>query len=161
MKQAEVGGDRLGEPKTDGSRAYVGVSAGLQAELDGWIKGHGNKARGAWLFPSECGTPIRPGNYLKRTLKPLAVNAGVGLIDTGKREKDGTPIFTSDITYQALRRTCATYFRRDLKSAQTQLRHSTPLTTAKHYQKSISLDQRAAVEKLDEEFCSAPNGKNK
>jgi integrase len=108
---------------------------------------------GAWLFPSETDTPIRPCNYLKRVLKPLAVSVGVGVIDAGEGVGDGAQILTSDLTYQALRRTCATYFRKDLKSAQAQLRHSAPITTAKHYQKSISSDQQAAVEALDAELC--------
>jgi integrase len=157
IKQAEKGADRLGDPKTEGSKAYVAISPALQDELDRWLQYLGPIAPNAWLFPSERPSqPIRPGNYLKRVLKPLAVTAGVGLVDTGKRTDDGKPIYTSDVTYQAMRRTCATYFRRDVKSAQTQLRHSTPLTTARHYLKSISSDHRAAVEALDAELCATP-----
>lgn len=152
IKDHEQGDDRLGDPKTKGSRGYVASTEGLDEEITEWVRELGVIGPDAWLFPSERGTPIRPGNYLKRVLKPLAVEAGVGVKDTGKRDEEGKPILTSDITYQALRRTCATYFRQDLKSAQAQLRHTTPMTTAKHYQKAISSDHRAAVEALDAEF---------
>ena len=95
-------------------------TAALDAEVAKWRRSLNGTGPEGWLFPSERqAQPIRPGNYLKRVLKPLAVEAGVGVTDTGKREEDGTPILTSDITYQALRRTCATYFRQDLKALGT------------------------------------------
>ncbi|MBI4873921.1 MAG: hypothetical protein HY822_04720, partial [Acidobacteria bacterium] len=76
-----------------------------------------------------------PRDHLDDVLKPLAQSAGVEALD-----------------FQMLRRTCATYFRQDVKSAQAQLRHSTPATTAGVYQQTISADHRAAVEALDAEF---------
>jgi integrase len=60
------------------------------------------------LFPTETGTPYRIGNYLKRTLKPIAAKAGI-----------------PDITYQALRRTFATHSGDTaLRRTQAQLRHT-------------------------------------
>jgi len=142
IKQAEKGADRLGDPKTDGSKAYVATSRALDTEVAAWLKGLPDAMPGAWLFPSERGTPIRPENHLKRVLQPLAEMVGI-----------------KDLTYQALRRTCATYFRQDIQSARAQLRHATAATTAKHYLKSVSSDHRAAVEALDSEFCESGVGK--
>lgn len=142
IKQAQSGGDRLGDPKTEGSRANVVTTPALDAEIAKWMGTLERTTPKAWLFPSKRQSqPIRPGNYLKRTLKPLGERVGI-----------------QDLTYQALRRTCATYFRKDVKSAQAQLRHTTPLVTAKHYLKSISSDHRAAVERLDEELCPEVSG---
>jgi len=39
-----------------------------------------------------------------------------------------------------------------MKDRQTQMRHADPATTMKHYQKSLTEGQRAAVEALDAEF---------
>jgi integrase len=79
--------------------------------------------------------PLDPSNYLDRVLKPLAADAGI-----------------RDLTYQAMRRTCATYFR-DQKKAQRQLRHATPVVTAKHYIQNIPSEHRQALERLDAELC--------
>lgn len=159
IKAREKGDDRIGDPKTDGSIGYVAISAELETELRQWIVSLPDRNENAWLFPASKRRGIRiapmiPANYLKRTLKPLAVAASVDVRPTGKRDKEGNPILTSALTYQAMRRTCATFFRQDLKSAQAQLRHSSPMTTDKHYRKAISADQRAAVERLDAEFSS-------
>jgi integrase len=146
VKEAERGAKRIGDTKTTGSRAYVGISSGLQEELDIWIQGlrqkrpyqeTGSSAASELLFPTETGTVFRLGNYLKRYLKPLAKKAGI-----------------SDLTYQALRRTCATHFQKHGKprDIQAQLRH-TKLEMTGRYVKEIPDQVRAAVEKMDREFC--------
>ena len=136
FKRAERGGDRIGDPKTADSADVVAIPADLERELRSWVRSQGRGA-GDLLFPSTVGGPIDPSNYLDRTLRPLGVQAGV-----------------PDINFAILRRTCATYFRDNLKSAQRQLRHKTPHVTAKHYQQSIPVEHRAAVAKLDQELCS-------
>ena len=90
------------------------------------------------LFPSETSTTLRIGNDLKRVLKPLAEKAGI-----------------KDITYQALRRTCATHVQRHggSKDAQAQLIHS-KLEMTGHYVQQIPGHVRAAVEKMDTEICA-------
>jgi integrase len=90
------------------------------------------------LFPSEADTPFRISNYLKRVLKPLAKKAGI-----------------PDLTYQALRRTCATHMKRhaDLRGVQEHLRHSSPRMTA-WYTKVIPEEVRVAVESMDAEIWS-------
>src|SRR5262249_55851927 len=98
VKDVERGTRRIGETKTSGSRAYVGISSGLQEELEIWIQARRQKepyhatadaSASNLIFPTETGSTFRIGNYLKRYLKPLAKEAGV-----------------PDLTYQALRRTC-------------------------------------------------------
>ena len=136
LKDYATGAMTLGETKTDGSMDYVAISSGLQEELKQWIKGLKDQSASAWLFPSESATPFRPPNYLSRKLKPFAKSLGI-----------------SSLTFRLLRSTCATYFRQDLKSAQAQLRHASPMMTAKHYMKTIPAEQIAAVEAMDREFA--------
>ena len=87
------------------------------------------------LFPTECATTWRLGNHLKRVLKPLAGSVGI-----------------EDLTFQCLRRACATHFGGDVKARQTHMRHAEPATTLRHYQKAIPGSQRLAVEESDAEF---------
>src|SRR5262249_38498549 len=83
------------------------------------------------IWVSEAGTPLDPSNYLERTLRPIAEAAGV-----------------ENFTFQAARRTCGTHFGAT-KMAQRQLRHSTPTTTRKHYEKVIPEEHRKRLEALD------------
>jgi integrase len=146
IKEVERGERRIGETKTAGSRAYVGISKGLQAELEMWIAARrqnqpyhasASAAASSLLFTSETGTTFRLGNYLKRYLKPLAERAGI-----------------ADMTYQALRRTCATHFQKHGKprDIQAQLRHS-KLEMTGRYVKELPDQVRAAVESMDRELC--------
>ena len=101
--------------------------------------GDTNRDRGEpnLLFPSESGTPFRIGNHLKWVLKPLATKAGI-----------------HDMTYQALRRICATYFQRHgtPRDVQAHLRHTSLVTTGMYMQQIPEQVQRA-VEDLGAEFC--------
>jgi integrase len=152
LKEAESGDDRIGAPgdtKTAGSAGYVAISSGLQRELEDWLRlrdaqapwrARKDKKTMGLLFPSETGTPFRIGNYLKRVLKPLALQAGI-----------------PDLTYQALRRTCATYFQRHggPRDIQAHLRH-TNLATTGIYVQAIPSQIMQAVEDLDAEFSDLP-----
>ncbi len=148
VKEVERGARRIGGTKTTGSRACVGISDGLQQELEMWIQARRQKtpyhataapsaAASNLLFPSETGTTFRLGNYLKRYLKPLAKKAGI-----------------ADMTYQALRRTCATHFQKhgSPRDIQAQLRHS-KLEMTGRYVKEIPEQVRTAVESMDRELC--------
>jgi integrase len=143
LKQAERGSAFIGEPKTVDAYGYVALPAKLESELRSWIRDEHITPDG-WLFPASRGTgPIRPNNYVKRDLARLALAAGVGPIDLRR-----------------LRRTCATYLR-DEAVAQSQLRHSSVETTRRHYLKAIPADQKARVDRLDQEFFgSLGNGPN-
>jgi integrase len=136
FKRAEHGEDRIGDPKTEGSADVVAIPTDLERQLRSWVRSQ-NLAEADLLFPSVVGGPIDPSNYLERILRPMGVQAGV-----------------PDINFAMLRRTCATYFRDNLKGAQRQLRHKTPHVTAKHYQQSITAEHRSAVAKLDQELCN-------
>jgi integrase len=152
VKEVERGDRRMGDTKTTGSCAYVAMSRGLQEELEMWMAArrqqatyHRNASSGLsdLLFPSETGTTFRLGNYLKRYLKPLAKEVGI-----------------ADMTYQALRRTCATHFQKHGKprDIQAQLRHSRLEMTGR-YVKEIPDQVRAAVESMDKELCPEPDFK--
>jgi integrase len=153
VKEKERGAKRIGDTKTPGSRAYVSISQGLQEELEIWIQArmqqrpYHTRAQGAssnLLFPNEVGKPFRIGNYLKRYLKPLAKKAGI-----------------EDMTYQALRRTCATHFQKHgrPRDIQAQLRH-TKLEMTGHYIKEIPEEVRTAVESMDRELCPKTDAVN-
>jgi integrase len=148
LKEAEKGSRRIGRPgdtKTPGSTGYVAISRSLHQEVENWLMlrtsqapYHRTAGRAAsdLLFPTEAGTPFRIGNYLKRVLKPLAIKAGL-----------------HDFTYQALRRTCATYFQRHggPRDVQAHLRHTNLATTGIYIQEIPEQVQRA-VEDLDQEL---------
>jgi integrase len=130
LKEKEKGAERIGDPKTEASNAYVAISSGLQEQIEIWIAARRQQKpyhtsipadASDLLFPNEAGQPFRIGNYLKRILKPLAEKAGI-----------------TDLTYQALRRTCATHFSVEggPKAAQTQFRH-TQLAMTGRYIKQI------------------------
>jgi integrase len=136
-RERQASGRRIGSTKTDESDGIVSLSADLETKLRAWAD---TRPAGALLFPSERGTTWRIGNYLKRVLKPLAVSVGI-----------------EDLTFQCLRRTCATHFGGTVKDAQTQMRHTDPAITLRHYKKTIPESQRAAVEALDAEFQQQPD----
>lgn len=128
-REKQASGRRLGSTKTETSAAIVPVAAETEAELRAWAS---TRPSGAILFATDTGTTWRLGNYLKRVLKPLAKTVGI-----------------TDLTFQCLRRTCATHYSGDMKDRQTHMRHSDPATTLRHYQKSIPESQRAAIEDMD------------
>jgi integrase len=149
LKETEKGDARIGDTKSTTSNGYVSISPDLEREIRNWLQIRrmadpyhktAEPAPNDLLFPTEAGTPFRIGNYLKRTLKPLAQKAGIG-----------------DMTYQALRRTFATPFQRygSPKDAQTQLRHS-KLEMTGWYMKEIPASVRAAVEKMDADLSVLP-----
>jgi integrase len=149
LKETEKGAARIGETKNTASNGYVVISPDLEKDIRTWLQirniadEYHHTAAAApndLLFPSETGTPYRIGNYLKRTLKPIAEGAGI-----------------RDLTYQALRRTFATHFQRygSPKDAQAQLRHS-KLEMTGWYMKEIPETVRAAVERMDADVCAQP-----
>jgi integrase len=146
LKETEKAAKRIGDTKNTTSNGYVATSQDLERELKLWIQLRNaddayhrrvDPVSNAWLFPNEKGQPYRIGNYLKRTLKPIALQAGI-----------------PDMTYQALRRTFSTQFQRygSPKDAQTQLRHSR-LEMTGWYMRSIPEQVRSAVERMDGDLC--------
>lgn len=139
LKDTEKGEKRIGDTKTTTSAGYVAISGDLQREIEQWIFANGFSGRDL-MFPSEAGTPFRIGNYLKRELKPIGEAVGI-----------------TDLTHQAMRRTCATHFQRHggPRDAQAQLRHS-ELAMTGLYMKEIPEQVRAAVESMDAELNRQP-----
>jgi integrase len=162
LRRADVEGERLrideaivemkpAAVKTRASDACVYVPPALLAELQTWLECSDAEPQD-WLFTPRRGRgqagPMNANNYRERVLQPAAIRAGIGVRETGKRDKKGQPILTTDVTFQALRRTCATLFggyAKDPKSTQAQLRHADPTVTLRHYQKSIPESVKAAA----------------
>jgi integrase len=142
--------------KTEASDDYVYIPPDLAVELKGWLECSRAEPTD-WLFQTEhgrCGF-LNANNYRNRILQPAAIRAGVGVIDTGKRDAKGKPILKTDVDFRALRRTCATLFgdrAKDPKSTQAQLRHADPAITLKHYQKSVPASVKAAAIALENDL---------
>jgi integrase len=142
--------------KTEASDDYVYIPPDLEVELSAWL-GYSKGAPQDWLFLTPHGRLgfLNANNYRERILQPAAIRAGVGVIDTGKKDEKGKAILKTDVDFRALRRTCATLFgdrAKDPKSTQAQLRHADPGITLKHYQKSIPASVRAAAIALEEDL---------
>lgn len=142
LKETERGDKRIGSrTKTHGSKGFVAISKELEQEIRGWIE---YQALGAddFIFSSSTGTPFQIRNYLRRVLKPLALRAGI-----------------ADMTYQALRRTCATHFNRhgSPRDTQAQMRH-TSMRMTNWYIKEVPAEVRDAVERMDSELWSVAPG---
>ena len=92
---------------------------------------------------------MRPANFLRRVLKPAAINAGVGVATNVKGEK------TTAVNFQSLRRTSSTLFgarAKDPKVNQAHMRHADPHVTLKHYQQAIPAEVKAAAIALETEL---------
>jgi integrase len=133
LRRDDVQGDRLridealvegqsAPTKTEASDDYVYIPPDLAVEMKGWLECSDGDSTD-WLFRTEHGRRgfLNANNYRNRILKPAAIRAGVGVIDTGKKDDKGKPILKTDIDFRALRRTCATLFgdrAKDPKSTQ-------------------------------------------
>jgi integrase len=106
---------------------------------------HAKSTRGEpddFVFPNADAGFIHSGNYLQRTLKPLA-----------KQAKIKTPL-----TFQVLRRTVATHAQDlgSLKDVSTILRHKQMQTTQQVYVQVVSESVKAATGKLADKMFTAP-----
>ncbi|HYK63022.1 MAG TPA: hypothetical protein VEV85_26525 [Bryobacteraceae bacterium] len=93
--------------------------------------------------------PLRPGNFLKRVLKPAATRAEVSVTQdaSGKQQ--------TAVNFQSLRRTSSTLFgakAKDPKSTQAHMRHADPHVTLKHYQQAIPAEIKTAAIALEMEL---------
>jgi integrase len=101
----------------------------------------------ALVFASRGGSAFRPGNLLRRHLRPACEEAGL-----------------PPISWHAFCRTPATLLSdlgEQLKTAQAQLGHASFTTTAEIYAHAVPASQRAAAEKLEQAVLSSqldPNG---
>ncbi len=167
LRRDDVQGDQLridealvygeaGAVKTEASEGFVYIPPDLAIELKGWLE-CSDGAPSDWLFQTEHGRRgfMNANNYRNRILQPAAIRAGVGVIDTGKKDEKDKPILKTDVDFQALRRTCATLFgdrAKDPKSTQAQLRHADPTVTLKHYQKAVPASVKLAALALESDL---------
>jgi integrase len=142
--------------KSEASDDYIYIPPDLQVELRAWLEGSEGSPTD-WLFQTAHGRRgfLNANNYRNRILQPAAIRAGVGVIDTGKKDNNGERVLKTDVDFRALRRTCATLFgdhAKDPKSTQAQLRHADPAITLKHYQKSIPASVKVAAIALENDL---------
>jgi integrase len=162
VDEALVAG-RSAPVKTSASRAFVYIPPDLAVELRGWLECSLGEARG-WLFHPVNGDrsrPLNPDKFRRRILQPAAIRAGVGVSDSGRRDRLGRPVPRTDVDFRALRRTCATLFgdrARDPKSTQAQLRHADPTITLRYYQKAVPESVKAAAVAFEADLIREPSG---
>ena len=133
---------QLDTPKTAAGASYVMLPVDLARDLLHWksVSAAGDRD---WIFPSETGTPIRPGNWAARNLEPAAAKAGLG-----------------HVNFQVLRRTFATVIQKHgtIKDAQAQLRHASPDLTLRTYMQAIPESVQEAVDSLERELTKPTGG---
>lgn len=136
-------------PKTLASDSAVWLPQSLATELDFWMENQEDQRPEAFLFPSRRGTAMSANNFLKRVLKTAAESTVAKMKEGGREVPEG---FLEGITFQALRRSCATHMQHlgSIKDIQAHLRHSRPNVTAQIYMQEIPVSVRAAVESLDQ-----------
>jgi integrase len=122
---------RPGKAKTKASMAPVTIPDVLLPALQMWREQNATAAPEALIFPSEKGTPMRPENWLRRRIKPIAKAAGISV----------------PVNFQVLRRTFATNAQGHgaARDVQAHLRHTDIGTTMNVYTQPIDANVRALV----------------
>lgn len=131
---------RPGKAKTKGSKAPVAIPDVLTPLLEAWREEHGFEPVGV-MFASEKGTPMRPENWLRRRIKPVAKAIGISI----------------PVNFQVLRRTFATNAQShgNAKDVQAHLRHTDIATTLGIYTQPIDASVRKLVNAVAEDVMSA------
>jgi integrase len=131
---------RPGQAKTKGSKAEVALPDVLIPALETWRQYCGNPPAEALIFPSEQKTPLRPENWLRRNIKPIAAKLKI----------------TVPVNFQVLRRTFATNAEGgNMKDVQTHLRHANIATTANVYMQPVLPSVRALVNSVTNDVMTA------
>ena len=132
---------RHGKAKTKGSKASVAIPDVLQPALAMWREQNTATATDDLIFPSEKGTPMRPENWLRRRLKPIATALKIGV----------------PVNFQVLRRTFATNAQGfgTPKDVQTHLRHSDIGTTMNEYTQPVSESVRKLVNAVSNDIMGS------
>jgi integrase len=130
---------RTGKAKTKNSKAPVAIPDIVLPLLAEW-RGQNGQATGL-IFPSEKGTPMRPENWLRRRIKPIARSLAIFV----------------PANFQVLRRTFATNAQGhgNAKDVQTHLRHTDIATTLGVYTQPIEENVRRLVNAVAEDVMSA------
>jgi integrase len=132
---------RPGKAKTKGSKAPVTIPDVLLPALDLWREQNAQASIDALIFPSEKSTPMRPENWLRRRIKPIAAAAGISV----------------PVNFQVLRRTFATNAQGfgNPKDVQTHLRHSDIATTFNEYTQTLPESVRKLVNDVTNDVMSS------
>ena len=132
---------RPGKAKTKGSKASIALPNVLIPALKMWREHCGDPPTEDLMFPSEHRTPMRPENWLRRRIKPIAA-----------RLKISVPV-----NFQVLRRTFATNAQEfgSSKDVQTHLRHSHISTTMDVYTQAIPESVRKLVNAVAHDVMTA------
>ncbi len=132
---------RPGKAKTRGSKAPVTIPNLLLPLLQMWRDQNPNASMDALIFPSEKGTPMRPENWLRRRVKPIAKAVGI----------------STTVNFQVLRRTFATNAQShgNAKDVQAHLRHSDIGTTLNEYTQAIPESVRKLVNAVADEVMAS------
>ena len=129
---------RPGKAKTRGSKAPVAIPDILSPLVKAWHEE--NDETTGLIFPSEKGTPMRPENWLRRRIKPVAKALGISV----------------PVNFQVLRRTFATNAQShgNAKDFQTHLRHTDIATTLGIYTQPIDESVRKLVNAVAEDVMT-------
>jgi integrase len=133
-KRYEPAERRIGPPKT-GKTRFVPIGAGVYDLLMEWKAKISPQDDSEFIFPSNSpkGWPENLDNFLRRQLKPFGVKVGI-----------------PNLTFRTLRKTAASLFGNDVKSAQAHLGHARPDTTAINYMAAPTLQHVERVAEIDE-----------
>jgi integrase len=132
---------RPGKAKTKGSKTSIALPDVLIPALKMWREHCANPPAEALIFPSEQKTPMRPENWLRRQVKPIAA-----------RLKISVPV-----NFQVLRRTFATNAQGygNPKDVQAHLRHTDIATTMDVYTQTIPESVRRLVNAVAHDVMTA------
>lgn len=132
---------RRGKAKTKGSKAPIVIPDILMPMLAEWRAANANAAEDALIFPSKKGTPMRPENWLRRRIKPVAAALGI----------------SAPVHFQILRRTFATNAQGygNAKDVQAHLRHTDIATTLGVYTQPIAESTRKLVNAVADDVMTA------
>jgi hypothetical protein len=143
---------RVKGTKTEESAAVMYLPPDLELEVKHHLEALSDESPRAWLFPaSRKEAAIRPGNFLKRVLKPATIRAKIAL------SKNATGKEVTGCNFQSLRRTSATLFG----ACQVSPPHSSSLAAYRPARDVEALSERnpaevrAAALALETDFLAA------
>ena len=68
----------IDDPKTYGSRRGAAIAPETAVLLAAWLRDAVDRAPEAYLFASEAGTPLQPGNVMRRIIRPALERVRLG-----------------------------------------------------------------------------------
>jgi integrase len=149
VDQIAYRGERYNRTKTDASKAKVPIAGRTLEALLQWRKESPDTSPDALIFPStnrngrsRKGAPMSPGTWLQKKVMPIAKALGI----------------TFHVNFRATRRTASTLIQENgdsLASAQSLLRHASPMTMAIVYTKSIPESVKMAVNDYEDRVFAA------